>query len=130
MALMFVDLTGYTKLTEAYTLTGAVGCEALSRTLNEVGGGCTQHVLIHGGDVLQYAGDAFLSSWDARAGGLAASIQSALDCALSMQRSMGEWPTCLGTKLKMKIGLAAGPVEYSILVDERGHCHYTRVAQL
>lgn len=61
--LMFADVSGFTALTESYTLKGESGVDALTTTLNEYMGMIVECILESGGDILKFAGDAFLALW-------------------------------------------------------------------
>src|SRR6185436_20062311 len=56
---MFVDLSGFTALTETLMKHGSEGAEQLSRILNDLFGPMVHHVYQHGGFVPYYAGDSF-----------------------------------------------------------------------
>lgn len=63
MALLFVDMSGFTPLTERLSAEGAQGIEKLSFHLNGFFGKMIDVVRAHGGDVLKFAGDALMISW-------------------------------------------------------------------
>ena len=56
--LMFADVSGFTALTERYTLKGDAGVDRLTSTLNKYMGLIVECILESGGDVLKFAGDA------------------------------------------------------------------------
>jgi class 3 adenylate cyclase len=59
-ALLFVDMSGFTPLTERMCLKGMAGVEELSRHLNRFFGPICDRIYEYGGDVLKFAGDALL----------------------------------------------------------------------
>lgn len=60
---LFVDVSGFTRLTERLSRLGARGSEELSRIVDACFGRMTQRVTELGGDVIAYAGDAMLAMW-------------------------------------------------------------------
>jgi len=64
-ALLLVDITGFTALTDAAVHAGAAGTERLARSLNAFFARIIEIVADHGGDVAKIAGDALLPMWPA-----------------------------------------------------------------
>jgi class 3 adenylate cyclase len=62
-ATLFVDVAGFTQLTDRLARRGPAGAEALSTALNLYFGRLTDIVTEWGGDVLLFAGDAALAIW-------------------------------------------------------------------
>lgn len=56
-ALLFVDMSGFTKLSTMLDV------ESLSRVINSYFDMILSEVILHGGDVLKFAGDAFFAEW-------------------------------------------------------------------
>jgi class 3 adenylate cyclase len=56
-ALLFVDITGFTKLSTVLDV------ESLSKVINSYFEMIVTEVILHGGDVLKFAGDAFFAEW-------------------------------------------------------------------
>jgi class 3 adenylate cyclase len=56
-ALLFVDITGFTKLSTM------LDCESLSKVINSYFDMIVNEVVSHGGDILKFAGDAFFAEW-------------------------------------------------------------------
>ncbi|KAL1474669.1 hypothetical protein MTO96_020554 [Rhipicephalus appendiculatus] len=110
---LFADISGFTALTETYSLTGALGIEALTRTLNHFFGHIIQR-------------DAIFCIWKADdKTTLADTIQTVVDCSLNIQKNYGEWPTCIGVTLRVKIGIATGMLEYHFFNDDFDNVHYS-----
>ncbi|CAN7985798.1 unnamed protein product [Ixodes hexagonus] len=123
---LFADISGFTALTETYSLTGALGIEALTRTLNHFFGHIIQHIFTAGGDIFKFAGDAIFCIWKVDdESNLAETIQTVVDCSLNIQKNYGEWPTCIGVTLRVKIGIATGYLEYHFFNDEFDSVHYS-----
>lgn len=123
---LFADISGFTALTETYSLTGALGIEALTRTLNHFFGHIIQHIFSAGGDIFKFAGDALFCIWKVDDDTtLAETIQTVVDCSLNIQKNYGEWPTCIGVTLRVKIGIATGLLEYHFFNDDFDSVHYS-----
>lgn len=58
--LLFVDMHGFTPLSERLSQQGIVGVELLSRYLNAYFGPMVTRINEHGGDIIKFAGDALL----------------------------------------------------------------------
>jgi class 3 adenylate cyclase len=108
--LMFTDLAGFTRLTEAHAAHGKQGAEALLTMLNAYFAGMIEIVSKAGGDLLEFTGDALLIQF-APNPKLNDTLQ-AVRAGLRMQRAMQrfeniETPNGIYS-LKMRIGLHRG----------------------
>jgi class 3 adenylate cyclase len=83
-ALLFVDISGFTPLTERMARRGAAGAEELGRLLNDFFGGVVDDIASHGGQVVDFAGDAVFALWLAD-DDLADAALRASQCALALQ---------------------------------------------
>ena len=129
-ALLFADASGFTALTQSLCA-DKDGAETLTTILNEFFGVrdatslpkknmIPTQVLIeliddHGGDVVQFSGDALTVLWRVGAAGeagqsatLADAVALAAACALSMQRAIRDDARLSGGPLTMHMGLGAG----------------------
>jgi class 3 adenylate cyclase len=64
-AILLVDISGFTELTQQFAASGAIGAEELSRLLNGYFGRMSDIIARHHGDIVAFAGDAALSMWPA-----------------------------------------------------------------
>jgi class 3 adenylate cyclase len=108
--LLLADLSGFCSLAESFARRGPRGAEDLSDVLNFFCGHLVDLVEAHGGEVLNFAGDAALALWpmDERDGSSAA--RRAAQCAVAVQdvfRSVGA-PN--GMRLNLRCGLGLGEV--------------------
>lgn len=104
--LLFLDVSGFTSLTEQYSNAAHLGIDQLTRTLNSYFEKLVFEILINGGDIYKFAGDAILALWiDEKVG-----PQQALKCALNLQKKCGAYETDVGVTLHLKVALAFGPV--------------------
>ena len=61
---IFADVSGFTRLSERLAALGAEGSEAVKEIINAIFEPCLEHALRAGGDVIKFAGDGFLTSFD------------------------------------------------------------------
>ena len=102
--LLFLDVSGFTSLTEQYSNDAHLGVDQLTRTLNSYFDKLVYEILTHGGDLYKFAGDAILALWTDETIG----PQQALKCALHLQQKCGAYKTDVGVILRLKIALAYG----------------------
>jgi class 3 adenylate cyclase/tetratricopeptide (TPR) repeat protein len=112
-AVLFVDISGFTALTERLNSAGAGslgGAEALSRLLNNYFGLLIELVTAHGGDVVKFAGDALLALWPDENDDLTTAVHRAAQCGQAMQESLHGYEVAEGIRLAVHMGLDAGIV--------------------
>lgn len=113
-AVLMADISGFTPLAEALSRAGRQGAEELSALLDEHFSRMIDLIHAHGGDVVQFSGDAITALFDLDPGpDLAPDVLPAAACALTIQRhiattrllrtSQGAFP------LQVRIGIGAGP---------------------
>jgi len=106
-ALLFVDVSGYTALTERLSTLGRVGSETLTDIVNTCFEGLIDEVIAGGGHVLRFGGDALFVAFTGPG-----RLQRAADTALAMQHTIGEMPTIQApgrrVRLSQSIGLHRG----------------------
>ncbi|KAM3962169.1 adenylate cyclase type 10-like [Aphomia sociella] len=112
--LLMADVSGYTALSERYSNTGKGGTYRLTVTLNTYLGSLIELIYSHGGDILKFAGDAFLALWktDKRTF-LCHTIHTVIACALIIQHSYGSYETDVKVNLKVKLAISAGNLIFS-----------------
>ena len=111
-AVLFVDLSGYSKITAALAPKGA---HAISNEVNAYLGRLLQIVNAYGGDVVKFAGDAVLIVWEGTEEELEMNVLSAAVCVMEMQRKEGRYEI-EGTDLVFHIhcGLACGVLDSEV----------------
>ncbi|XP_072933323.1 adenylate cyclase type 10-like [Epargyreus clarus] len=109
--LLMADVSGYTALSERYNNLGKCGTYRLTVTLNTYLGSLIEVIYSHGGDIIKFAGDAFLALWktDKRTF-ICHTIHTAIACALIIQHSYGSYETDVKVNLKVKLAIAAGNI--------------------
>ena len=135
-AVLFADISGFTNLTERLAEKGAVGAEELTAALNRYFGQLIDIIDDFGGDVLKFAGDALLATFEDRgegrvleAGHLTDASARAAAASLVIQNQMLDFPAVEGTKLSLKIGLAAGDLRMLHLGGVFGRCELLMVGE-
>jgi class 3 adenylate cyclase len=108
-AVLFLDLTGFTALTDTLIRQGPHGLETVTRVLDAIFTPVVEQITALGGDVMYFAGDAVLALWDAADGDLAAATHQAAHCALLLHTLTYDLPLDdLPTRPTLHIGLSAG----------------------
>jgi class 3 adenylate cyclase/tetratricopeptide (TPR) repeat protein len=117
--LCFVDISGFTNLSERLAMRGRIGAEELTDVLNRVFGGMLEIAYARGGSLLKFGGDALLLQFegpDHPSQGAAAAVE--MRAAL---RSATRIPLSIGTaRLRMSVGLHSGNV-HLFRVGSRHH---------
>ena len=116
-AILFADVSGFSSLAERLAAQPDAGAEELSRLLNAELGPLLDLVDRHGGDVLKFAGDAFLAVWADGVSDLADEVRRAAHCALEMQGDGGR----ASRELDLRIGIGAGDLVVMHLDATGGH---------
>jgi class 3 adenylate cyclase len=123
-AVLFVDLSGYSRIAAAIAHKGA---HALSSVVNSYLSRILQIVHNHGGDVVKFAGDAVLVVWEGEEKDIELNVLCAAQCVIELQEKAGDHPV-EGTSLVFKIhcGICSGPVESEIFKAPT-HTHMQRL---
>ncbi len=122
---LFVDLSGFTKLTETLMQRGSEGAEELSVALNDIFQPTVALVYQQGGFIPNFAGDSFTAIFTIyQEGEIRQVAQKTLDTAnLVLKRledARNEQGSVLAThNIGVKIGISQGEVEWGIVGDER-----------
>jgi len=104
-AVLIIDITGFTALTERLSARGPGGAEALAAILDVSFGDVIGRIRAHGGDVVSFAGDAILAVWPTAS---ATSIRAAARAAIEAQRLLGARPPMEGVEVRARAGIASG----------------------
>jgi class 3 adenylate cyclase len=116
--LLFLDVSGFTSLTEQYSNDAHLGIDQLTHTLNSYFDKLVSEILINNGEIYKFAGDAILALWTNELNG----PEQALKCALYLQENCGIYETDVDVTLRLKIALAYGPVRALFIgTDEFKH---------
>ncbi|AHC13981.1 tetratricopeptide repeat protein [Salinispira pacifica] len=122
-AVIFLDISGFTAMTEALMVHGKAGAEQLSGIINSVFAPLLDIVYAHGGFVSTFAGDAFTVVFESKDqdGGVE---KSAAACAGELSAYFYHNPlhtTPWGEfQLKVKIGIGGGEIQWRIFTGDGG----------
>ncbi len=111
----FVDIKGFTNITENLMKNDFKGSETLSEIINSFFGELIKIVYLKGGDILNFAGDAFTGviKEDGYSG-----LIDIVDSILAFSKEKGRIKTLDGEfELSFKIGVSFGDLEWAILGD-------------
>lgn len=106
-SLCFVDISGFTNLSERLARRGRIGAEELTDVLNHVFGNMLEVAYLHGGNLLKFGGDALLLIFRDRDHEI-----RAVSAAVEMRRVLKEaenYETSVGRlHLRMSVGIHSG----------------------
>lgn len=112
--IMFIDLSGFTQLTESLMRDGNSGAEELSLILNEIFSPLVKEVYLRKGFIPYFAGDSFTGVFPVDQEGVEA--RAALDAAFCVSDLFKKKEfTFRGFKIGIKIGMAYGPLTWGIV---------------
>jgi class 3 adenylate cyclase/tetratricopeptide (TPR) repeat protein len=108
-SLCFVDISGFTRLSERLARKGRIGAEELTDVLNYVFGRMLEVSYLHGGSLLKFGGDALLLMFTGhehalRAASAAVEMRSVLKEAEDYETSVGR------LRLRMSVGIHSGTI--------------------
>lgn len=108
-ALAFVDISGFTALTERLAPRGGLGAEQLSGLLNRFYGRLADLGEAWGGDLVAFAGDAALVLWPADAAcSLSEATLRAAAFAIEAQKELSDFDAGEGIRLQIRVSIGAG----------------------
>ncbi len=125
---MFVDLSGFTQLTNTLMEKGAVGAEELSVTLNEIFQPSVKLVYRNGGFIPYFAGDSFTAIFPVGTEVDAVGqrfMATALEALSHFEREKQVGGSLFDYEIGIKIGMSFGRVDWGI-VGERRKSYYFR----
>ncbi|HEY88366.1 MAG TPA: AAA family ATPase [Thermoflexia bacterium] len=134
-ATLFVDISGFTMLTESLKQYGTDGAELLTEILNTTFAPLVSAVYARGGFIASFAGDAFTAIFPRSAGETTSVVaRQALQVAMIIQQFFaqhGRRQTRYGNyELSVKVGVSWGAVHWGILRGGRGNTYFFRGAAL
>lgn len=127
-AYAFLDISGFTPLSEVLSRHGREGTEILTHTISSYFHKALESVFVFGGDVVKFGGDALTILFERKPGeDKTAPLLRACSSALSVMASVSncEARTPFGSfSLKLKIGIASGTVQFMVLGDPATRLEY------
>jgi class 3 adenylate cyclase/tetratricopeptide (TPR) repeat protein len=113
-AVLWCDIVNFTGLTERLVAAGPVGVESLTGYLNAYYSRLVGLVHGHGGDVIEFAGDALLAVWRVDASSSEADqVVRAGTCALDIQAELHNYRVSDQIKLSQRVAVGVGPMRFS-----------------
>ena len=118
-SLLFLDISGFSALTESLAGEGREGTEKLTRILNAYFDRLIATVIEHGGDVVKLAGDSVVALWEADADyGVAGAVMRAAECGLATRQSAAAAAADCGHHLELRAAIGAGDIGTMFLGGE------------
>lgn len=119
-AVLWLDVSGFTALSEVLGEQGTAGAERLSELLNQRFGALIEVIVAHGGDITHFVGDAICALWPeapgrAPAWGLVRAAQAAL-VLQALPDDAGR--RAAEPQLRVRAGVASGPCAWTLLGSE------------
>lgn len=118
-AVLFADISGFTRLTETLAERGPTGVETIANVLNEYFGQLIDIVHNYGGDIVKFAGDAVIAVWTIASNeGEAASVSRAdqwqwtmrsAECALEIREKLSNYKV-ENANLYLKLAISTGGI--------------------
>ncbi len=121
---LFIDISGFTSMTQSLMTHGKEGAEILSKIISDIFTPAIESVYKNGGFVCSFAGDAFTSIFRVNR------AEYPLRSAFEINSMFGEYG-CLSTKfgdyrLEVKTGLSYGRIHYAIVDSKFQKAYYFR----
>jgi len=123
---LFLDISGFTAMTESLMLHGKDGAEALSKVINEVFDPVLAEIEAGGGWVTTFAGDAFTALFPLGNQNSSTLLQTSLRILNVFQRQPDRKTPWGDFALQAKVGLGYGDVEWGILGQDGSLGYYFR----
>nr|MBC8384462.1 tetratricopeptide repeat protein [Candidatus Cloacimonadota bacterium] len=123
---MFIDISGFTAMTQNLVRNGKEGAEILTEIINKIFTPSIDLIYKNNGFISSFAGDAFTSIFPENVSGIAPALRSALEIQ-KIFSMIGLQTTKFGIfELKVKIGLSFGNVEWRIINTEKSSNFFFR----
>jgi class 3 adenylate cyclase/predicted ATPase len=115
-SLLFVDISGFTNLSERLAARGRIGAEELTSVLGSVFGRMLDIVHARGGSMLKFGGDALLLMFEGDDHALRATT-SAIQMRAALRDASKEKTSVGRVNLRMSSGVHSGPVDLFLVGD-------------
>jgi len=124
-AVLFLDIAGFTEITDRFAQQAEFGAEQLSELLNDCFTTLIDVVDVFGGDIIAFTGDGFLAAWEA--GDRERATHVAAQCALALQHAMEVRAQSSDMLIRLRISIDVGTVYYCRLGGHEGVWRYAVV---
>lgn len=123
---MFIDITGFTAMTQSLMKNDKEGAEILTEIINRIFTPSIYKIYQNNGFVSTFAGDAFTSIFPIDRNSPDNAVFSAIEIQ-NIFKEIGKQNTKFGTyNLKVKIGLSIGKVEWRIVTSNEKNSYFFR----
>ncbi len=123
---MFIDISGFTTMTQILMMNGNEGAEILTEIINRIFTPSISTIYDNNGFISTFAGDAFTSIFPVNKSNIQAAFSSA-GYIQNIFKEAGTQKTKFGEfKLKIKIGLSYGDIEWRIILTPQKYGYYFR----
>lgn len=124
-AVLFADVSGFSSLAERLGGLPA-GAERLSRVLNRYLSAILDRIVAQGGVPVDFAGDAVIAAWRVghEVGSLEEAVRRAAGAAAVLRDELGDYQADEETRLSLSIGVGAGPMWSTVVVDPSGRSFF------
>ncbi len=120
-AILSIDISGFSALTESLGANSSLGAEALARHLKQIFGPVILAIRRNGGQIEQFAGDNILAAWD---GDCEQQARRANACAQEMLNDWINFQKASPRPLGIRLGVGTGVIHRAVLggTDKR-YCY-------
>jgi len=125
---LFLDISGFTPMTEKLMTLGKSGAEVLAQIINSVFRPVITTIYAQGGFICGFAGDAFTAIFDEQAA--EAALTAAVHIRTLFQANALQHTPVGDFELAVKLGLAAGEMEAGLFGPETHRAYYFRGAAI
>ena len=128
---LFSDISGFTKLSEAFSKKGRIGPECLTFCINRYMEQIINIIGANGGDIFKFVGDAIMVIWppDDSPNFLETACRRAVQCAVDIQNKLNNLEIVKGKTLSVKIGIGVGQCHILFVGGLFGRCEYLCVGE-
>ena len=128
---LFSDISGFTKLSEAFSKKGRIGAEFLAYCINKYMEQIISIIGRHGGDIFKFVGDAIMVIWpsDGSKNFIEVSCKRALQCAMEIEMNLSNLEIVKGKFLNVKIGIGVGKCHILFVGGLFNRCEYLCVGE-
>jgi class 3 adenylate cyclase/tetratricopeptide (TPR) repeat protein len=118
---LFLDIAGFTPMSEALATRGSYGTEELTTILNNCFGSMIELVVAYGGDIAGFGGDSLIAFFPVSGARNGPALRRAVQCAFDVQNRMKEFASLSTTAgefaLRIRAGVCTGDVLWIIVGD-------------
>ena len=128
---LFSDISGFTKLSEAFSKKGRYGPEFLTFCINRYMEQIINIIGANGGDIFKFVGDAIMVIWppDGSENFIENACKRACQCAMDIQNKLSNLEIVKGIFLNVKIGIGVGQCHILFVGGLFGRCEYLCVGE-